>query len=125
MAKPMRSYPSVFLVAMLAAAMVFAAVPTLESCCPNETSGLAVIGHSEVPAIDDVPAGAVQLRPRLQSVAGRIYRASVMHHAVMGDRAPTMQVSPPRRISMRTGGPAWIDDPSVLTQASPRGPPSV
>jgi hypothetical protein len=125
MAKSMRSFPAVFVVAVLVSAMTSAATPSPDCLCHHEATGLTGIDQEDTALSSDVPAGTLQLRPRLQGVAGRIHRATGMHPAVMGNRAPTMQVPPPRQISMRARGPGWIDDPKDLTQASPRGPPSV
>ena len=125
MAKQMRSFPAVFVVAMVVSVMTSAATPTPDRLCHDETTRLTGIDREDVASSSDVPAGARQLRPRLQGVAGRTHRAAGLRHAVMGGHAPTMQDPPPRQVSIRACGRVWIDDPKVLTLASPRGPPSV
>ena len=125
MAKQMRNFPAVFVVAMVASVMASAATPTADCLCHDETTRLTGIDREDVASNSDVPAGALQLRPRLQCIAGRTHRASGLRHAVLGDVAPTVKAPPPQTVSMRACGRVWIDDPSVLTQASPRGPPSV
>ena len=125
MAKQMRSFPAVFVVAMVVSVMTSAATPTPDCLFHHEATGLAGIDHEDVASSSDVPAGALQLRPRLQGVAGRTHRAPGLHHAVMADHAPTLQVPPPRQIFIRACGRFWIDEPKLLTQAPPRGPPSV
>jgi hypothetical protein len=125
MAKSMRSFPVVFVVAMLVSMMVSAATPTMDCSCRNETLGLAVIGHEDVASIHEIPAGALQFRPRLQGVAGRIHWAANAHHAVMGFPSPTMLVPRYRQFLLPDDRQSWIDDPGVLTHASPRGPPAV
>jgi len=125
MAKQMRSFPAVFVVAMVASVMTSAATPTPDCLCHYGTPGLSGIDREDATSSSEVPAGTPQLRPRLQGVAGRTHRAPGLRHAVTGDHTPTMQGSPPRQISIRTCGRFGIEDPKVQTQLSPRGPPSV
>ena len=125
MAKQMRSYPAVFVVAMVVSVMTSAATPTPDCPCHHEATGHVGIDLENVVSSSDVPAGTLQLRTRLQVGAGRIHRATGMRPAVTGDPTPTMQVPPLRQIPIRTNDRFWIDNPKVLTQASPRGPPSV
>ena len=125
MAKQMRSLPAAFVVAMVVSVVISAATPTPNCLCHDETTGLTGIDREDVVSGSDLPAGTLQLRPRLQGVAGRTHRAPGLHHAVMADHAPTLQVPPPRQIFIRACGRFWIDEPKLLTQAPPRGPPSV
>ena len=125
MAKQMRSLPAAFVVAMVVSVVTSAATPTPDCLCHDETTGLTGIDRKDGVSSSDLPAGTPQLRPRLQGVAGRTHRAPGLRNAVMGDPSPTMRVPPPRQVSIRACGRSWIDDPKVLTQASPRGPPSV
>jgi hypothetical protein len=121
MAKPVHS----FLFALIVSVAAPAATPKLDCLCHNETAGLAVIDHRDVTSDSDLPVGARRLLPGLQGVAARIYRAAGVRDAVLGDHAPTLQCPPSRRLSMRDNRRSWIDDANVLTQQSPRGPPSV
>jgi hypothetical protein len=125
MAKPTRSFPALFVAAVLVSAMTSAATPTPDCLFHHETTGLTGIDQEDAALSSDVPAGTLQLRPRLQGLVRRIPRATGMHSAAMGDSAQAMQVPPLRQIPIRVSGRFWIDDPKVLTQASPRGPPSV
>jgi hypothetical protein len=125
MAKSTRSFPALFVVALILSVAAAAATPTLDCVCHNETVGLSVIGHADAASNNDLPVGARRLLPGLESVAGRVPRAAGVYHAVPGDRVHAMLVPPPTRFSMPTSGRVWTDDPRVLTQASPRGPPSV
>ena len=125
MAKQMCRFPAVFVVAMVVPVWTSAATLTPDFLFHDEASGLAGIDQEDLTSTSDVPAGALQFRPRLQGVAGRAQRAPGLRNAVMGDPSPTMQVPPARQVSIRACGRFWIDDPKVLTQASPRGPPSV
>ena len=125
MARAMRSFPAVFVVAMVMSGMTSAATQTPDCLCHDEATGLTGTDREDVVSSSEVPAGTQQLRPRLQGVAGRVHRTTGMPLAVKGEPAPTMQALPPRQIAIRACGRSWIDDPKVLTQASPRGPPSV
>jgi hypothetical protein len=124
MAKPMRRFPAVFVVAMVVSVMTSAATPTQDCRCHDETTRLTSIDREDLVSNSDLPAGTLRLRPRLQGVAGKAHRATGLRYAVMGDHAPTLQVPPPRQISIHAYHRVWIDDAKVLTQASPRGPPS-
>ena len=124
MAKQMRSFPAVFVFAMVVSVMTSAAAPTRDRLFHDESTEPTGTDREDVASSNDVPAEALQLRPRLHVVAGRAHRAPGLRHAVIGDSAPTMQVPPPRQIFIRACGRFWIDDLKVLTQTSPRGPPS-
>lgn len=125
MAKSTRSFPAFFVVALILSVAAAAATPTLDCVCHSEAAGLSVIDHADAASNNDLPVGARRLLPGLEGVAGRVHRAAGVYHWVLGDHVHAMRVPPPTRFSMPTSGRSWIDDPRVLTQASPRGPPSV
>ena len=124
-ARRLRCSLAFFVIALMGSAGVPAAAPSLDSLCHDETAGLAVIDHADVAPENELPVGTRRLLPGLHGVAGRTSRATGLRHAVMGDHAPTMQVPPPRRLSMPANRRSWIDDAKVLNHPSPRGPPSV
>jgi len=125
MAKPMHSFTAIFVVAVLLSVMASAATPTPHCLCHHEAMGLSGFDQEDAALSSDVPDGTLPLRPRLQGVTGRIHRATGMDLAVVGDPAPMMQVPSARKITRHATGWFGIDDPKVLTQSSPRGPPSV
>jgi len=125
MAKPMRSFPAVFMVAVCLSVMASAVTPTLHCLRHHEAMGLSSFDQEDAALSSDIPDETLPLRPRLQGVAGRIHRTTGMDLAVVGDPAPRMQVPSARKITIYATGRFGIDDPKVLTQSSPRGPPSV
>ena len=128
MANPMRQlHPSTafFAAALIVSVAAVAAMPMLDCYCHSKTAGLGGIDHGELASDNELPVGARRLLPNLEVVAARAHRAAGARDAVICDRVPTLKGPASRCFAMPDDLRPWIDDPDVLTDGSPRGPPSV
>jgi hypothetical protein len=123
--RQLRRFPANFVAALIVSMAATAAMPTLDRCCHDRTTGLGDIDPNGATSDNELPVGARRLLPGLPDEAARIHPASGIRAAATGDHSRAAQVQSPRRVSTRVNHRSWIDDAKVSNHQSPRGPPSV